>query len=79
MAKKIKLNYVNNDSPVIMTITEFDCLDVYYNWWKNSFKGKLVVCKECGKLILEKNINARTKYCKDCAKRINIEKTNGLR
>ena len=58
-----------------MTITEFDCLDVYYQWWKSGFKGKLVICKECGKLILDKNKLKPTKYCEKCAKEVNIRKT----
>ena len=74
MAKKIKLFYVNNDSPVIMTITEFDCLDVYYQWWKSGFKGRLVICSECGKLVHVKNKNDyRTKYCEKCDKQVKYE------
>lgn len=67
MAKKIKLFYINNDSPVIMTITEFDCLDVYYKWWKEGLKGRLIICKECGNLFIEEKRNANVKYCEDCA------------
>lgn len=76
MAKKIKLFYVNNDSPVIMTITEFDCLDVYYQWWKNGLKGKLIICKECGDLVLSKSKTCPSKYCEDCAKQKEQERKN---
>ena len=75
MAKKIKLFYVNNDSPVIMTITEFDCLDVYYEWWKSGLKGRLVICKECGDLVHIKNKQDNsTKYCKKCKEQKELEK-----
>jgi hypothetical protein len=67
LAKKIKLNYVA-DGMVAMTITEFDCLDVYYKWWKDDFNGKPVICKECGELVLSKSKTCPDKYCEKCAK-----------
>ena len=75
MAKKIKLFYINNDSPVIMTITEFDCLDVYYKWWKDGFKGKLIICKECGELFIAP-VKSPAKQCEECYKRKHQESKN---
>jgi hypothetical protein len=74
LAKKIKLNYVA-DGMVAMTVTEFDCLDVYYKWWKDDFKGRLVICKECGELFISSSKTCPPKYCEDCAKKINIQQT----
>ena len=73
MAKKIKLYYVNNDSPVIMTITEFDCLDVYYKWYKGGCKGRLKICNNCLDLYISNSNNG--KYCEDCAKDIKTQQT----
>ena len=56
-----------------MTITEFDCLDVYYEWWKHGFKGRLVICKECGELILSKSKTCPNKRCEKCAKQLERE------
>ena len=73
LAKKIKLNYVA-DGMVAMTVTEFDCLDVYYKWWKDDFKGRLVICSKCGELVHVKNKNDyRTKYCEECDKQVKYE------
>ena len=56
-----------------MTVTEFDCLDVYYKWWKDDFKGRLVVCKECGELVIAQGKNQQ--YCEKCAKEKEQENT----
>lgn len=66
LAKKIKLNYVA-DGMVAMTVTEFDCLDIYYKWWKDDFKGKPVVCTKCGELFIAP-VKSPAKYCEECAK-----------
>ena len=50
-----------------MTVTEFDCLDVYYKWWKDDFKGKPVVCTKCGELFIAP-VKSPAKYCEECAK-----------
>ena len=74
LAKKIKLNYVA-DGMVAMTVTEFDCLDVYYKWWKDDFKGRLVVCKECGELFIAP-VKSPAKQCEECYKRKHQESKN---
>ena len=74
LAKKIKLNYVA-DGMVAMTVTEFDCLDVYYKWWKDDFKGRLVICKECGELFIAP-VKSPAKQCEECYKRKHQESKN---
>ena len=76
LAKKIKLNYVA-DGMVAMTVTEFDCLDVYYKWWKDDFNGKLVICKECGELFIAP-VKSPAKQCEECYKRKEKDRVNGL-
>ena len=56
-----------------MTVTEFDCLDVYYKWWKDDFKGKPVICKECGELFIAP-VKSPAKYCEDCARERELNK-----
>ena len=73
LASRVKLHYVFPDSKQLIKITDFEAFNVYYDYLKNG--GKLVRCKECGKLVLSKSKTCPSKYCKDCAKRINIEKT----
>lgn len=66
IAKKIKLNYVQ-DGEELIQITEFDCIHVYYEHLKEGNK-KLIYCEDCGDLVTVKG-NARTKVCKKCAKK----------
>ena len=63
------------DGMVAMTVTEFDCLDVYYKWWKDDFKGRLVVCKECGELFIAP-VKSPAKQCEECYKRKHQESKN---
>ena len=74
LASRIKLHYVFPDSKQLIKITDFEAFNVYYDYLKNG--GKLVRCKECGKLVLSKSKNCTSKYCKDCAKRIEQERKN---
>ncbi len=64
LASRIKLHYVFPDSKQLIEITDFEAFNVYYDYLKNG--GKLIRCKECGKLVLAKG--NKTQYCKDCAK-----------
>lgn len=76
MSRKIgslskELLYVDNTSPVVITITSFEdfILDYYI------YKGKKVInCKECGKRVLVKG-KTRTQYCGECQKEIKLQKT----
>lgn len=74
LASRLKLNYVYKDSEPLIEITDFEAFNVYYDYLKKG--GKLITCVECGKLVLEKNKNARTKYCKNCAKIKEQERKN---
>lgn len=68
MSRKIgslskELLYVDNTSPVAITITSFDDFILDYH----IYKGKKVInCKECGKRVIAKGRNS--KYCAECAK-----------
>ena len=73
LASRVKLHYVFPDSKQLIKITDFEAFNVYYDYLKKG--GRLIRCKECGKLVLSKSKTCPSKYCKDCAKRINIEKT----
>ena len=73
LASRVKLHYVFPNSKQLIKVTDFEAFNVYYDYLKNG--GKLIRCKECGKLVLSKSKTCPSKYCKDCAKRINIEKT----
>ena len=70
IAKKIKLNYVQ-DGEELIQITEFDCIHVYYEYLKKG--GRLIYCQECGDLVLA--YGNKTKYCKTCAKKVKTEQT----
>lgn len=65
LASRIKINYMNNDSKVLIEIKDFEAYNVYYDYLKKG--GRLITCKECGKLVLAKG--NKTMYCKECAKR----------
>ena len=67
LASRVKLHYVFPNSKQLIKITDFEAFNIYYDYLKKG--GKLIRCAECGKLVLEKNKNARTKYCKDCGKK----------
>ena len=74
LASRVKLHYVFPNSKQLIKITDFEAFNVYYDYLKNG--GKLVRCKECGKLVLSKSKTCPSKYCKDCAKRIEQERKN---
>ena len=73
LASRVKLHYLFPDSKQLIKITDFEAFNVYYDYLKNG--GRLIRCKECGKLVLVKP-KAPTKYCKDCANKIKLEQTN---
>ena len=72
LASRVKLHYVFPNSKQLIKITDFEAFNVYYDYLKNG--GKLIRCKECGKLILAKG--NKTQYCKDCANKIEQERKN---
>lgn len=65
LASRLKLNYVYKDSEPLIEIADFEAFNVYYDYLKKG--GRLVTCKECGRLVLAKP-KAPVRYCKDCAK-----------
>ena len=64
LASRVKLHYVFPDSKQLIKIADFEAFNVYYDYLKKG--GRLINCKECGKLVLAKG--NKTQYCKDCAK-----------
>lgn len=69
--KSIKINFIDNLSENICEIKVGNDMIFYYE----KLSGKNVInCKRCNDLIL-RIANRRTKYCKECARIVNIEKT----
>ena len=65
-----RVNYVCEDSEDAIVITDFDeCI----HYWLMYLGEKWKKCSVCGKWI--RKTNNSIKYCKDCAKKVNIEKT----
>ena len=76
LASRVKLHYVFPDSKRLIKITDFEAFNVYYDYLKKG--GRLINCKECGKLVLTgkgKQYNS-VRYCKDCANKIEQERKN---
>ena len=64
-SKYFYLNYIDYEPEEIgIIIEDFDDFYLYFEQYVKG--GKLINCSECGKLILEKQTNARTMYCKKC-------------
>lgn len=67
------------DGDICMTITNFDHIgNAYVDRYREGWK----MCECCGKLIhigKSKTIGQPRKYCKDCAPKMNIEKTKQRR
>ena len=72
LASRVKLHYVFPNSKQLIKITDFEAFNVYYDYLKKG--GKLIRCKECGKLVLSKSKTCPSKYCKDCANKIEQER-----
>ena len=72
LASRVKLHYVFPDSKQLIKITDFEAFNVYYDYLKKG--GRLINCKECGKLVLAKG--NKTQYCKDCANKREQERKN---
>ena len=61
----IKINIVDKESKVLITITDFRNFVYEYLKWKGDKIGN---CENCG--ILIKLTNGNLKYCKECAKKV---------
>lgn len=70
LAKKVKLHYVDNKD-VLIEITEFDSLNVYYDHLKKG--GRLIICQHCGNLVLLKKSKSPSKYCEECSRKKQLE------
>ena len=57
----INVNFVDEDSPVVIEITDFRNFVYEYLKWKGE---NIIKCEECGMLIKPKN--NRQKYCASC-------------
>ena len=70
-----KLNYVDYDSEDVIEIKDFivDNIHLYYMAWRE--EKRYGHCKECGRIILYNNPQARNVYCAKCSQEINLEKT----
>ena len=72
LASRVKLHYVFPNSKQLIKITDFEAFNVYYDYLKKG--GRLINCKECGKLVHIVNKQDRsTKYCKDCKREKQLE------
>ena len=60
-----KLNYVDIDSKVIITVKDFsvESIPLYYTYYLDRIKYRH--CSMCGKIIAYNN-NENTKYCNSC-------------
>ena len=64
---KVNLIFINNipeDDNVAFSITTFDNIGYYFDWYNQD--NKIIKCENCGKLV--KATNNRKKYCKECWK-----------
>lgn len=74
-SKSLKVNYIDNDidSEIAFEVTDLaDCHAIYSYLIYIGEKWKK--CEVCGKYIKEGKTK-KIKYCSDCAKKINLEKT----
>ena len=60
----IKVNYIDNDSKIAITISDFR--NFVYEYLRYFNPEKYIQCTECNKLI--KPTNNRQMYCKECWK-----------
>ena len=75
LASRVKLHYVFPHSKQLIKITDFEAFNIYYDYLKKG--GRLINCKECGKLVhIVNKQDKSTKYCKDCKKAKELEKYN---
>ena len=71
-AKYLFLNYIDEEPQDELIVVE-DWFDFYLYFEQYVKGGKLLHCEECGKLVLEKVVTARTKYCKKCHNEVETE------
>ena len=65
----IKVNFIDNDSEVVLKIKDFR--ELGYEYQNYISDGNFIYCSECGRLVRKKsNYDRSTKYCKECAHNI---------
>lgn len=65
----MKVNFINNDSDVVLKINDFR--ELGYEYQNYIGDGKFIRCSECERLVKRKNNHDRsTKYCRECARNI---------
>lgn len=65
------IDNIENSNRILFNITTFDNIGYYLDWYNGD--PKIIRCENCSKLI--KQTNSVRKYCKACAREINIRKT----
>lgn len=68
---EILFNVDASNSPAVIEVNDFDNIYAYYHNYLG--KGRYVECSSCGKMVRVKG--NRRKYCNECARIINIQKT----
>lgn len=64
---KIRVNFINNNSDVILNVTDFR--ELGYEYQNYIGDGNFVRCSECGRLIKKRSSKDNsTKYCLSCKK-----------
>lgn len=73
--KYFYLYYVDDNPEEIAVVVE-DFFDFYLYYEQYVKGGRLIYCSECGKLVLVTNSSDYSKkYCKKCAREVNIKQT----
>lgn len=68
---EILFNVDASNSPTVIEVNDFGNIYAYYHNYLG--KGRYVECSSCGKMVRVKG--NRRKYCNECARIINIQKT----
>lgn len=68
---EILFNVDASNSPTVIEVNDFDNIYAYYHNYLG--KGRYVECSSCGKMVRVRG--NRRKYCNECARIINIQKT----
>lgn len=68
---EILFNVDASNSPTVIEVNDFDNIYAYYHNYLG--KGRYVECSSCGKMVRVKG--KWRKYCNECAREINIQKT----
>ena len=70
-AVSCKLEYIDNNSSVVIEITDFTLNNIHLYYKQKISNGRIIHCKECGQVFLIKNqYNRSAKYCTTCSKTI---------